>query len=154
MRRARLRQPNQGVLKRTEAGGPQRELVKRLLDDGKKLAIASSAKDDEVEQYKKIAVIDDLIHTETTSDDAARSKPYPDIFRAALERLHGIPPENALAIGDTPYDAAAAAKAGIRTIGVTCGGWSEDELKEAGCIAVFADPADLLAKYEASPLVL
>ena len=55
-------------------------------------------------------------------------------------------------IGDTPYDAEAAAKAGLRTIGLLCGGWSEDELRQAGCVAVFKDPADLLARYRESPL--
>ena len=55
-------------------------------------------------------------------------------------------------VGDTPYDAQAAAKAGLRTIGLLCGGWSEGALRDAGCIAVFRDPADLLARYEVSPL--
>jgi phosphoglycolate phosphatase-like HAD superfamily hydrolase len=55
-------------------------------------------------------------------------------------------------IGDTPYDVEAAAKAGLRTVGPLCGGWSEDELRRAGCVAVFKDPADLLARYPESPL--
>jgi phosphoglycolate phosphatase-like HAD superfamily hydrolase len=56
-----------------------------------------------------------------------------------------------IAIGDTPYDAEAAGKAGIRTIGVLCGGWSAEDLTGAGCIAVYKDPAELLALYDASP---
>jgi phosphoglycolate phosphatase-like HAD superfamily hydrolase len=55
-------------------------------------------------------------------------------------------------IGDTPYDAEAAAKAGLRTIGVLCGGFPEADLRAAGCIAIYRDPADLLARYDTSPL--
>jgi len=55
-------------------------------------------------------------------------------------------------IGDTPYDAEAAGKAGLRTIGLLCGGWSEADLKKAGCMATYKDPADLLAQYDISPL--
>jgi HAD superfamily hydrolase (TIGR01509 family) len=125
-----------------------RALLQRLQADGKKLALASSGKQDEVEVYKKIAGIDDLIEADTSSDDAERSKPNPDIFVAALQRLYGIPPDESLAVGDTPYDAIAATKAGIRTIGVTCGGWSAAALAEAGCVAVYADPTDLLANID------
>ena len=55
-------------------------------------------------------------------------------------------------VGDTPYDAEAAGKLDLRTVGVLCGGFPEDELREAGCVAIFRDPADLLAGYEESPL--
>ena len=55
-------------------------------------------------------------------------------------------------MGDTPYDAQAAAKAGIRAIGLLCGGWSGEDLKRSGCIAIYKDPADLLALYGVSPL--
>lgn len=129
-----------------------RELFQRLIADGKQIALASSAKEDELEQYKKIANIVDLIDAETSSDDAAKSKPHPDIFHAALARLADKDPDRAIVVGDTPYDAEAAAKAGLRTIGVLCGGWSEEELKQAGCVAVFKNPADLLAQYSQSPL--
>jgi phosphoglycolate phosphatase-like HAD superfamily hydrolase len=67
--------------------------------------------------------------------------------------LQGAAPEDVLAVGDTPYDAIAAAKAGIRTIGVMCGGWSAAELKQAGCTSVYADPADLLAHIESWTLL-
>ncbi len=123
-----------------------------MLADGKQIALASSAKDEELQQYKKAARIDDLIDTETSSDDAEKSKPHPDIFEAALQRLGNIGPEHVVVVGDTPYDAEAASKAGLRTIGVLCGGWPEADLRRAGCIAVFRDPADLLAQYHRSPL--
>ena len=146
-----------GILKerylgRIEAFPQVRALVQRLQAEGWRVALASSAKGDELATYKKIADITDLIQTETSSDDAEHSKPEPDIFQAALEKLDGLDPKQAFVIGDTPYDAEAAGKAGVRTIGVTCGGWSEADLRQAGCIAVYRDPADLLAKYEQSPL--
>jgi HAD superfamily hydrolase (TIGR01509 family) len=128
-----------------------RKLFQRVIADGKAIALGSSAKEDELEQYKKITHIADLIDVETSSDDAGKSKPHPDIFCAALSRL-AVSPQQAIVIGDTPYDAEAAAKAGLRTIGFLCGGWSEHELREAGCVAVFKDPADLLARYGESPL--
>jgi HAD superfamily hydrolase (TIGR01509 family) len=129
-----------------------RALFQHVIADGKGIALASSAKEDELEQYKKIANIVDLIDVETSSDDAKKTKPHPDIFQAALAKLGIALPEQVIVIGDTPYDAEAAARAGVRTIGLLCGGWSEDELKGAGCVTVFKDPADLLARYPESPL--
>jgi len=129
-----------------------RALFQRLITDGKRTALASSAKQDELETYKQVAQIEDLLHAETSSDDAKKSKPHPDIFEAAMKRLDGLKPEDAIVVGDTPYDAEAAAKAGIRTIGLLCGGWSEEDLRHAGCIAVYKDPADLLRQYDRSPL--
>ena len=129
-----------------------RELFQRVLADGKAIALASSAKEDELEQYKKITNIVDLVDVETSSDDAEKSKPHPDIFRAALAKLDIAQPGRVIVIGDTPYDAEAAAKGGLRTVGLLCGGWSEDELRRAGCVAVFRDPADLLTRYPESPL--
>ena len=129
-----------------------RELFQRILQDGKRIALASSAKGDEVNTYKKIAQITDLIHAETSSDSAEKSKPYPDIFEAALEELGDVPRSHVIVIGDTPYDAEAAHKAQLQTIGLLSGGWDEKDLREAGCIAVYRDPADLLENYENSPL--
>jgi HAD superfamily hydrolase (TIGR01509 family) len=129
-----------------------RALFQRLLADGRKIALASSATAREISIYARMVHVDDLIDAKTSSDDAENSKPQPDIFEAALRRL-GMEPERAVAIGDTPYDAEAAGKAGIRTIGVLCGGWSADELCAAGCIAAYRDVEHLLADYETSPLV-
>jgi phosphoglycolate phosphatase-like HAD superfamily hydrolase len=122
-------------------------LFQRLKNDGKKIVLASSAKADELEVYKKIARIDDLIESETSADDADRSKPHPDIFQAAVARLD-VAPENAIVIGDTPYDAQAASKAKLKTVGLLCGGWTEEELRRAGCIAIYRDPEDLLLNYD------
>ena len=129
-----------------------RELLQRIQADGVQIALASSAKADELQVYKKAARIADLLQAETSSDDAEESKPNPDIFEAALKHLGGLAPEQAIVVGDTPYDAEAAGKAGLRTIGLLCGGWSAEDLKRAGCIATYKDPADLLAQYDTSPL--
>jgi HAD superfamily hydrolase (TIGR01509 family) len=124
-----------------------RELFERLKADRVPVALASSGTEEEVAEYKKIAGIADLLDEETSSDDAEKSKPHPDIFLAALEKLGDPDRAKVVAVGDTPYDAQAAGKAGLRTVGVLCGGWSADELREAGCSAVYRDPAGLLASY-------
>jgi HAD superfamily hydrolase (TIGR01509 family) len=129
-----------------------RELFERIKQDGRQIALASSAKDDELEAFKKIAQIADLIETETSSGDVKKSKPHPDVFATALKELGNIAPDQVIAVGDTPYDAEAAAKINLRAIGLFCGGWNEEELRRAGCMAVYQDPADLLARYNSSPL--
>jgi HAD superfamily hydrolase (TIGR01509 family) len=131
-----------------------RELFQRVLADEKRIALPSSGKKDQVEKYEKIAGIADLIADEdkTSADDAARSKPDPDIFHAAMEKLGNPPRDEVLCVGDTPYDAEAAGKAGLKTIGVLCGGFPEADLRAAGCVAIYHDPADLLARYEDSPI--
>lgn len=137
---------------RVQAFPRVRELFQRIKKDGKQIVLASSAKADELDVYKKIARIEDLIESETSSDDADRSKPYPDIFQAALARLNGVTPENAIVIGDTPYDAQAASKANLKTIGLLCGGWTEEELRRAGCVAIYLDAEDLLSNYDTNRL--
>ena len=69
-----------------------------------------------------------------------------------MAKLPGIDPSEAIVVGDTPYDAEAAGKAGLRTIGVLSGGFPEAALRAAGCIAIYKDPADLLAHYDESPI--
>ena len=128
-----------------------RELFERLRKDGKRIVLGSSAKGDELESYKRIANIEDLVEHETSADDADRSKPSPDIFQAALDKLKGVNADQVLVVGDTPYDAQAAGKIGLRTIGVLCGGFPEEDLREAGCIAIYRDPADILSHYDQSP---
>ena len=129
-----------------------RELFERVRRDGKAIALASSAKKDELKEYKRIANVEDLVREETSADDAEKSKPHPDIFEAALAQLDGVEPSEAVVVGDTPYDAEAAGKAGLRTVGVLCGGFPEEDLRAAGCVRVYRDPADLLANYDSSPL--
>ena len=129
-----------------------RELFQRVRREGLQIALASSAKGDELKTYKKLARIEDLVEEETSSDDAERSKPHPDIFEAALEKLEDVRPSEAVVVGDTPYDAEAAGKAGLKTIGLLAGGFPEEDLRAAGCVRIYKDAADLLANYDASPL--
>jgi len=92
--------------KRVRAFPGVRPLFKDLLRRGLRIALASSAKGDELETYKEIAGIADLIHAESSKDDAARSKPHPDIFDAALRRLGGdVDRHRVFVVGDTPWDA-------------------------------------------------
>lgn len=129
-----------------------RELFQRVKDEGLQIALASSAKGEELQAYKKLARIEDLVEEETSADDAEKSKPHPDIFEAALERLGDVQPSEAIVVGDTPYDAEAASKAGVKTVGLLSGGFPEKDLRAAGCIRIYKDPADLLANYDSSPL--
>jgi HAD superfamily hydrolase (TIGR01509 family) len=128
-----------------------RELFERIKAGGKQIALASSAKEEELKAYKKIADIEDLVEEETSSDDADKSKPHPDIFKAALEKLGDLESNEAIAVGDTPYDAEAAGRLGLNVIGVLCGGFPETELRAAGANLIFQDPADLLAHYDETP---
>ncbi len=134
-------------LGRIKAFPEVRALFERIRRDGTLIILASSAKQDELATYKKIANIADIIDAETSSDDAEHSKPDPDIFKAALRAIPGLQANDALVVGDTPYDAQAAAKAGLRSVGMLCGGFQEEALRAAGCAAIYADPADLLARY-------
>lgn len=129
-----------------------RALIERMKQAGLKVALASSAKKDELDIYKKIANIGDLVDENTSADDADRAKPHPDIFQATLHKL-GFEPSQALALGDTPYDAEAAGKANVWTVGVTSGGWSSQDLLAAGCVEVWKDAGELLDNFERSAFV-
>jgi HAD superfamily hydrolase (TIGR01509 family) len=126
-----------------------RDLLLRLREEGYKLVIATSAPKEDLEGLLKQAGLDDLEIPATTASDAEASKPEPDIILAAL-KMAGAEPHEAIMIGDTPYDVAAAQKAGVATIGFCCGGWKKDDLRPA--IAVYEGPADLLKQFDESPL--
>ena len=127
-----------------------RALLERLRGDNFRLVVASSAQSEELEPLLEQAGVADLLAARADADDADRSKPDPDIVHAALVRT-GLAPHQAVLIGDTPYDIAAAMKACVATIAVRCGGWRADALQ--GAIRVYDDPADLLAQYDFSPMV-
>jgi phosphoglycolate phosphatase-like HAD superfamily hydrolase len=127
------------------------DLLRRVRDAGLRIAVASSAKKDEVDKYLDIARITDLVDLKTSSDDVEESKPAPDIFAVVLRKLK-IEGADAVAIGDTPYDAEAAGKAKISTIGVLCGGFPESSLRQAGCVEIYPGPATLFARFTESLL--
>ena len=126
-----------------------RPLFERAKEAGLKIALASSAKGEELEIYKRKADIEGLVGEQTSSDDVEKSKPHGDIFQAALDLLPDVDPSEAIVVGDTPYDAEAAAKVGVRTVGVLCGGFAEADLRKGGATAIFRDPADILARWGA-----
>jgi HAD superfamily hydrolase (TIGR01509 family) len=129
------------------------DLLRRVRESGVKVAVASSAKKDELEKYLDIADVTNLVEVTTSSDDVTESKPAPDIFEVALSKL-GMEGRDAVAIGDTPYDAEAAGKAGIRTIGVLCGGFTENSLRKAGAVQVYPGPGAMLACFADSLLAV
>jgi HAD superfamily hydrolase (TIGR01549 family) len=121
-----------------------KELFERIKADGCKLVLASSCAADEIDQYKAIAGISDMTDHDVTADDADSSKPSPDIFLQALDRLAPIKPSQTCVVGDTKYDGEAALQAGVPFLGLLCGGSSKDELERSGAVAIYRDPADLL----------
>lgn len=121
-------------------------LFAAIREAGGEIVLATSGKKSETKHYIELLDIGDLIAGATTADDAAESKPAPDILTAALAKLKDVPVSEALLIGDTRFDMEAAGKIGLPAIGVTCGGTPELALREAGARAVFRDPADLLAE--------
>ena len=123
-----------------------RELVTRLRDDGLNLVIATSAQEQELEELLRQGHLEALIPERTSSSDAERSKPDPDIVHAALDRAK-LDPRCAVMIGDTPYDVEAAARARLACIALRCGGWWGDEAFQRAR-AIFDDPRALLAAYE------
>lgn len=125
------------------------ELLERLRNDGVELVIATSASEKDLKALLKQARLEDLIDDSTNSDEAESSKPAPDIVQAALEKA-GVPASRTVMLGDTPYDVKAAERAGVRIIGLRCGGWNDRELK--GAAEVYQDPADLLDNYATSVL--
>lgn len=133
-------------LKKAEPFADAKKLIAKIKADGKRVALASSAVDKELEHYKKLLGIEDLLDGETTSDDAEESKPEPDIFAAALKKIGSPSPEETIVVGDTPYDAIAAGKINLKTIGFLCGGFPEKDLRDAGCVEIYENPADLLAR--------
>lgn len=126
-----------------------RALLERMRADGLTLVAASSAKADELGPLLAVVGVKGLLQDATSSDDAERSKPDPDIVQEAVRRT-GHRAGELVMLGDTPYDVEAARRAGVRIIALRCGGWDDDGLR--GAAAIYDGPADLLARYDASIL--
>jgi len=122
------------MIETTQPLGAARELIEDLKRDGREVVLASSAKAQEVEHYLDLLDARELVDAWTTSDDVEATKPEPDLVQAALDKLDG---DEAVMVGDTPWDVEAARRAGVATIAVLTGGFSEQELREAGAAAVF-----------------
>jgi phosphoglycolate phosphatase-like HAD superfamily hydrolase len=113
--------------------------------------LASSAKEDELAFYVQVLEVADLIDGTTSKDDVARSKPHPDIFAAALDRVPARERSGSWVVGDSPWDGLAASRLGLPMVGFRCGGFPEAELRTAGARQLFDGPADLLAHLDRSP---
>jgi len=138
-------------MSRIVAFSQARDLLLRVKQSGMKIVLATSSEKEDLPTLCKIVGMEDLIDDASTSADAKASKPEADIFAAALKKV-GMQPQQAVALGDTPWDAQAAGKLGIPTIGLTSGGWKRSDLFDAGCIQVWQDPADLLLHFDESAL--
>ncbi len=140
-------------LERVEPFPKVRELFLALRERNVRIALGSSGKREEIERYVERLGVGNLLEGFTTSDDAERSKPYPDIFRAALGMLVGVEPGRTCVVGDTPFDVQAARGGHLLAIGLLCGGFPEAELRAEGAVEIYRDPADLWAQLSASVLV-
>lgn len=129
------------------------EGARALMEDLKRLdrpiVLASSAKQDEVEHYLDLLDARGLADAWTTAGDVERTKPEPDLVAAALERAGGV---DAVMVGDSTWDCKAAGNAGVTTIAVLTGGFSEQELTEAGAVTVFRSIEELRQRLSDSPL--
>ncbi|GKQ33799.1 HAD family hydrolase [Streptomyces sp. A012304] len=126
-------------------------LLERLHGDGWKVVLATSASGAELSALRRALDADEAITATASADDVERGKPAPEPVEHALE-LAGVPAERAVFVGDSVWDMRAGRRAGVRCVGVLCGGVPRADLEEAGAEAVYADPADLLASLEDSPL--
>jgi HAD superfamily hydrolase (TIGR01509 family) len=128
-----------------------KELLAQCHAGGLAVALASSARQQDLAATRKALGADSLIHAATSANDAKASKPAPDILVAALEAV-GVAAADAVYVGDAVWDMHAAAALGIPAIGVTSGGTSAAELREAGAAEVYAGPRDILDNLQASAI--
>ncbi|MEA3064203.1 MAG: hypothetical protein QOJ27_638 [Sphingomonadales bacterium] len=127
-----------------------RALFERLAGEGVRIVLASSSHAEEVDYHLSLIACADLVAAKTSKDDVESSKPCPDIFQAALGKAAPFAADEAVVIGDTPWDAEAAARLGLRTIGFRSGGFPDRALAEAGACELYDGPEDLLRRYERS----
>ncbi|KQO61236.1 HAD family hydrolase [Curtobacterium sp. Leaf261] len=128
-----------------------RELLGALSDRGHAVVLATSAPENELAVLRGLLDIEGALWAVTGGDDVEAAKPDPGIVQNALAQA-GVDADHAVMVGDAMWDVRAAGRAGVRCIGVRSGGVSDSELTDAGAIAVYDDPADLLAHLDDSPL--
>jgi HAD superfamily hydrolase (TIGR01509 family) len=133
-----------------------RELVHELRESGHSVVLASSAKEPELERYIELLDIRELIDGYTSSADVERTKPDPDLVKAALAAIdiagNGAGGTEAVLIGDSTYDCEAARRAGIESIALLSGGFGADELRAAGASLVLEDAEELRRELSKTPL--
>lgn len=126
-------------------------LLKRLHRDSWTVVLATSAGGAELSALRRAIDADEAIDATASADDVSEGKPAPEPVEHALE-LAGVPAERAVLVGDTVWDMRAGTRAGVRCVGVLCGGIPRADLEEAGAEAVYDDPAHLLASLAEGPL--
>jgi HAD superfamily hydrolase (TIGR01509 family) len=126
------------------------DLLRTLAGRGVTVVLATSAKPEELEDLLRVLDAGDAIHEIVSAKDVERSKPEPDSFARAVEAA-GVRLDRAVALGDSVWDVEAARRCGLRCVGVTTGGISAQELRDAGAVAVFTDAADLTGRLDDSP---
>ena len=126
-----------------------RDLIVDLKDRGRSVVLASSAKPEEVDHYLELLDARELADSWTTSGDVQRTKPNPDLVLAALEKLGG---DQAIMVGDSTFDCKAARAAGVDTLAVLTGGFSAQELFDAGALSVFGSIVELRERLSATVL--
>jgi HAD superfamily hydrolase (TIGR01509 family) len=128
-----------------------RELIEDLKGNGHTVVLASSAKTEELEHYLTLLDARSLADDWTDSSDVQATKPQPDLLLAALAKVDAKP-KDAVMIGDSTWDCEAAKRARVRSVGVLTGGFSEQELRDAGASRVYAAVEELRQDLDASPL--
>ena len=128
------------------------DLMAEVARRGVQVVLATSSKEEDLDELLEAlgaedGVIDEIVH----GDMVGSSKPAPDIFAVAMERL-GLDAEQAMVVGDTRWDIEAAAKLNVDVVCVLTGGWTRRDLTDAGAVAVYEDVAELLAQLDDSPL--
>jgi len=126
-----------------------RELMEFLKERGHRIVLASSAKQEELDHYLDMLEARDLSDAWTSSADVESTKPAPDLVVAAMKKIEA---DEAVMVGDSTFDCEAAERAGVPTIGVLTGGFSEGELREAGAVAVFESLGELMSDFDTTPL--
>lgn len=128
------------------------ELLAHTARSGRRVVLASSASQEELDYYIALLDIRDFVSAKTAADDVENTKPAPDIFAVALKKIAPLKPDEVLVVGDTPYDIEAAAKCGISGIGVRSGKFPDASFTSAGAVALYDNVAALLADFERSPI--
>jgi HAD superfamily hydrolase (TIGR01509 family) len=126
-------------------------LLRRLHRDGWAVVLATSAGGAELSALRRAIDADDAITATAGADDVDAGKPAPEPVEHALD-LAGVPAERAVFVGDTVWDMRAGSRAGVRCVGVLCGGIPRADLEKSGADAIYADPAHLLSSLRDSPL--
>jgi phosphoglycolate phosphatase-like HAD superfamily hydrolase len=141
-----------GYLSQVQAFPHARDLIAALHSEGVQVLLASSARQTEVDYYVDLLHVRGLISGTTSGDDVEKTKPAGDIFLNALSKVAPVAAAEVIAIGDTPYDAAAARKVGIKTLAVRSGGFPDASLTEAGAIEIYSSVGDLFQHLAESAL--